>query len=134
MNWRQVLLRKILIIFVVLIAIPAYLRLYNLSGTSIAPSVLLGDRLIVNRAAYALMLPYSQVRLFRTGSPKRGDLVLAYLTDRNAPVFKRVMGLPGDAACGGVTRKGTSVPACVPEVGKKNEISPVETMEETEKE
>jgi signal peptidase I len=99
MHWQDSRFRPVLpllIAILVVLVTQAYLRLYNLTGTSAAPSVLLGDKLIVNRAAYRLMLPYSQVQLFRTGSPRRGDLVQEYLKDRRALVFKRVMGLPGE--------------------------------------
>jgi signal peptidase I len=80
----------------VLIVIPAYLRAYNLSGASAAPSILLGDKLIVNRAAYHLTMPYSRVQLFRISSPRRGDLVQVDDPVRRFSVFKRVMGLPGE--------------------------------------
>jgi signal peptidase I len=96
MDWRQLPLRKILLVVILLVVIPAYLRVYKVSGTSAAPSILLGDRIIVNRAAYRLMLPYLRVQLFHISSPKRGDMVQAYLISKDAPVFKRIMGLPGE--------------------------------------
>jgi len=60
----------------------------------------LGDTVIVNRAAYAVNLPYSNVRLFRSGSPNRGDMVLLHiLNDPNVrfACFKRLIGRPGEA-------------------------------------
>ena len=79
--------------------VPSYLRAYVLSGPSDIPTVLLGDKVIVNRAAYRLRLPYSTVTLFRTGSPKRGDFVLVQVLNDprlRSPVIKRIMGLPGE--------------------------------------
>jgi signal peptidase I len=99
MRWQKPRLRTVVLVAIALLAaivMPAYLRLYKLSGTSAAPSILLGDQLILNRAAYRLTLPYSQVQLFCVSSPRRGDLVQVYLRDRSALVFKRVMGLPGE--------------------------------------
>ena len=76
--------------------LPAYLRAYSLSGASAAPTVLLGDQLIVNQAAYWVKLPYADVRLLHVSRPKRGDLVLMQRPDNPARAFKRVIGLPGD--------------------------------------
>jgi signal peptidase I len=79
--------------------VPAYLHAYNLAGPSDIPTVLIGDTIIVNNAAYGVNLPYSNARLFRTGSPKRGDLVLLHIVNDpqlKSAFFKRVMGLPGE--------------------------------------
>jgi signal peptidase I len=70
-----------------------------LAGPSDIPTVLLGDEVVVNNAAYRLKLPYSNVALFRTGLPKRGDFVLLRLNNPprlRSPFFKRIMGLPGE--------------------------------------
>jgi signal peptidase I len=60
---------------------------------------LLGDKIIVNNAAYALKAPYSNTRLFRTGSPKRGDMVCLHIPNSPrlpGPFIKRIIGLPGE--------------------------------------
>jgi signal peptidase I len=78
---------------------PAYLHAYKLVGISDIPTVLLGDKVIVNSAAYHLKLPYSNVTLFRTGLPKRGDFVLLHILKDarlRTGFFKRIMGLPGE--------------------------------------
>ncbi|HYW46207.1 MAG TPA: signal peptidase I [Bryobacteraceae bacterium] len=97
--WLKRHVRPFLLVLAGLGLIPAYLRAYKLTGTSDIPTVLLGDKVIVNRAAYSLKLPYSSVTLFRTGLPKRGDFVLLHLPDNPGlrfGFFKRVMGLPGE--------------------------------------
>lgn len=89
----------VLIVLAGLGLVPAYLRAYTLSGASEIPTLLLGDKVIVNGAAYIVNLPYSSVRLFRSGSPKRGDMVLLHvLNDPHLKFafFKRIMGLPGE--------------------------------------
>jgi signal peptidase I len=78
-----------------LAVLPSYLRAFKLSGASAAPSMVIGDSFLVNEAAYQLRLPYSHVTLLRTGSPKRGDMVLAMLPNFG-PGIKRAMGLPGE--------------------------------------
>jgi len=78
---------------------PAYIWAYKLAGPSDIPTVLLVDTVIVNRAAYWVKLPYSNVALLRSGLPKRGDFVLLQLRNHprlKYPFFKRIMGLPGE--------------------------------------
>lgn len=82
-----------------LILAPAYLHAYKITGASEIPTVLLGDKLIVNNAAYSLKLPYLNTKVLRTGSPKRGDFVVLRLPNDphlKSVFFKRVMGLPGE--------------------------------------
>ena len=91
--------RLVLLVLASLALVPAYLRAYALSGPSDIPTALLGDTLIVNNAAYRLKLPYFDVTLFRTGSPKRGDLVLLHVfndAQLRTGFFKRIIGLPGE--------------------------------------
>lgn len=80
----------------VIFLLPAYLRAYSLSGSSDAPTLLLGDKVLVNQAAYWIKLPYTGVKLLQVSRPRRGDMVLVRLSDRQIPVFKRVIGLPGE--------------------------------------
>lgn len=88
----------LLLVLVGLGLAPAYLRPYKITGASEIPTVLLGDKIVVNNAAYVLRVPYSHTKLFRTGSPKRGDFVFLHLPNypRLRGFFKRIMGLPGN--------------------------------------
>ena len=76
--------------------LPAYVWVYKLSGISDAPTLLLGDHVWVNRAAYAIRLPYSDRVLWNRAGPAHGDLVLVESPDNGHRVFKRVVALPGD--------------------------------------
>ena len=79
--------------------IPAYLRAYALSGPSDIPTVLLGDKVVVNRAAYRLKLPYSELTLLRISLPRRGDFVQLHrslIPGLRFNFFKRIIGLPGE--------------------------------------
>ncbi len=86
----------LLLIGVLLAILPSYLWSYSLTGASEAPTILLGDTFIVNRAAYDLRVPYSRITLFHTGSPRRGDIVQAQLPTNIGLGIKRVLGLPGE--------------------------------------
>ncbi|MGA2361065.1 MAG: signal peptidase I [Candidatus Aminicenantales bacterium] len=89
-------MRTLLLVTAVLVVLPSYLRLYSLTGGSAAPTILRGDRFVVNRAAYDLRVPYSRITLFRTRSLRRGDIVQAQLPARIGIDIKRVLGLPGE--------------------------------------
>jgi signal peptidase I len=43
---------------------------------SMRPNLLEGDVVLVNRLAYAIKLPLTDVVLVRTGEPRRGDIVV----------------------------------------------------------
>ena len=96
MHREKLYLRMVALILVILAVLPAYLWVYKLTGASAAPTILLGDKLIVNRAAYTLMLPYSHVQILRFRFPKRGDLVQIDVPGKEFMGFKRVIGLPGE--------------------------------------
>ena len=97
--WLRRHIRASLLVLAGLSLAPAYLHAYTIIGASEIPTVLLGDKILVNNAAYGLKLPYSNVRLFRTGSPKRGDFVFLRIPNNHQlkrGFFKRIMGLPGE--------------------------------------
>ncbi len=88
-----------LLVFAGLSVLPAYMRLYVLRGASDIPTVLLGDKVVVNNAAYKVKIPSSNITVFRSGLPKRGDFVLLRLGNHlrlKGGFFKRVLGLPGE--------------------------------------
>jgi signal peptidase I len=63
---------------------------------SMKPSILVGDRIVVDKLAYDLRVPFTLTRLFRWGVPQRGDVV-TFPSPRDETLYvKRVIGLPGD--------------------------------------
>ena len=70
---------------------------YVVPTGSMKPTILEGDRVFVWKSAYQFRIPFSKVRLFETGSPKRGDVVVIRNPDGGSvPFVKRLVGLPGD--------------------------------------
>ena len=71
---------------------------YRQSSGSMLPTIEPGvGPLLVLKCAYQLRVPFTRVRLFQTGSPARGDVVVLRNPDGGAkPFIKRVVGLPGD--------------------------------------
>ena len=63
---------------------------------SMKPTILEGDRILVDRMAYDLRIPFTHVSLLRTGEPRRGDIVVFDSAASDKRLVKRVIGLPGD--------------------------------------
>lgn len=63
---------------------------------SMKPSILIGDRIVVDKLAYDLRIPFTLVRLARWGQPQRGDVVTFPSPIDETQYVKRVIGLPGD--------------------------------------
>jgi signal peptidase I len=94
LRWKPLSGAALLVVAFALL--PAYVRAYTLSGASDAPTLLLGDWVWVNRAAYDLRIPYSDRVLWSRAGPALGDLVLVENPEQGNLVFKRVVALPGD--------------------------------------
>ncbi|MES2015445.1 MAG: signal peptidase I [Pseudomonadota bacterium] len=63
---------------------------------SMRPGLLEGDVVFVNRLAFNLKVPLTDVVLARTGEPQRGDVVTFSSPMDGTRLIKRVMALPGD--------------------------------------
>ena len=63
---------------------------------SMIPSILAGDRIVVDKLAYGLRIPFTLQRILHWAEPVRGDVItfVSPLDDRL--LVKRVIGLPGD--------------------------------------
>ncbi len=63
---------------------------------SMKPTILIGDRVFINKLAYDLKVPYTTIHLAKWSNPKRGDIVVFYSPEDGKRLIKRVIGLPGD--------------------------------------
>ena len=63
---------------------------------SMKPTILEGDVIWENKMAYNLHVPFTDISLFKTGEPKRGDIVVFTSSAANKRLIKRLIGLPGD--------------------------------------
>jgi signal peptidase I len=70
---------------------------YNpVPSSSMHPNILEGDVVLVNRLAYNLKVPLTDIVLVRLGDPQRGDIVTFSSPRDGKRLIKRVVGLPGD--------------------------------------
>lgn len=63
---------------------------------SMRPTLLEGDVVFVDRLAYNLKLPLSNVVLAHTGEPQRGDVVTFFSPRDGTRLIKRLVAVPGD--------------------------------------
>jgi signal peptidase I len=68
----------------------------DIPSGSMKPTILIGDRIYVNKLAYDLKVPYTTLHLARWSDPKRGDIVVFFSPKDGKRLIKRVVGLPGD--------------------------------------
>jgi signal peptidase I len=68
----------------------------DIPSGSMKPTILIGDRIFVNKLAYDLKLPYTTWHLVQWADPERGDIVVFYSPEDGKRLVKRVVGLPGD--------------------------------------
>jgi signal peptidase I len=63
---------------------------------SMKPTLIEGDRILVNKLAYDLRLPFSHISLLALGEPQRGESVIFDSQAADKRLVKRLIGLPGD--------------------------------------
>jgi signal peptidase I len=70
---------------------------FRIPSSSMMPSLLIGDFILVNKFAYGLRLPISNQKVIEIGAPQRGDVAVfrpPHHPDQDW--IKRIVGLPGD--------------------------------------
>lgn len=63
---------------------------------SMLPSIVEGDRILVDKLAYDLNVPLTHLSLARFADPQRGDVIVFDSAAANTRLVKRVVGIPGD--------------------------------------
>ncbi|GIU03457.1 signal peptidase I [Shewanella sp. c952] len=64
---------------------------------SMKPTIVEGDRLLVNKMAYDLRVPFTHISIAKLADPQRGDIVVFDSKASNKKLVKRVIGLPNDS-------------------------------------
>ena len=89
--------RALLIFFGVMMVFRSAFADWMLVPTgSMNPTIVEGDRILVNKMAYGLRIPFTMMRLTQGEDPKRGDVVIFPSPKDGTTLVKRVVGLPGE--------------------------------------
>lgn len=88
-------------IFVLMILIVSSLRSVladwnDVPTGSMKPTIQEGDRVVVNKLAYDLKVPFTTIDIVKWGNPKRGDIVVLFSPADGVRLVKRVAAIPGD--------------------------------------
>ncbi|MCA9291294.1 MAG: signal peptidase I [Phycisphaerales bacterium] len=68
----------------------------DVPSQSMEPTILVGDRIFVNRLAYGLKVPFTTWHLATWSEPRRGEIIVFYAPKNGKRMVKRVVGVPGD--------------------------------------
>lgn len=63
---------------------------------SMKPTIVEGDRILVNKLAFGLRFPFTKRWITRWSTPARGEIVVLFSPADGARLVKRVVGQPGD--------------------------------------
>lgn len=93
--WRE---NRIFLIFLLLMFVfrSAFADWNEVPTGSMKPTIIEGDRLLVNKMAYDLRVPFTHISLIKRADPERGDIVIFDSKSAEKRLVKRVIGLPGD--------------------------------------
>ncbi len=89
---------KQFIVFILLMSVfrSAVADWYSVPTGSMQPTIKEGDRIVVNKIAYDLRLPFTDVSLLSLDTPKHGEIIVFESKTADLRLIKRVVGLPGD--------------------------------------
>jgi signal peptidase I len=70
---------------------------FKIPSSSMVPTLLVGDLILVNKFTYGIRLPVINKKIVQINDPQRGDvMVFKYPADMSQDYIKRVIGVPGD--------------------------------------
>lgn len=70
---------------------------FKIPSSSMVPTLLVGDLILVNKYTYGIRLPIVNKKIIHINDPQRGDvMVFKYPKDTSVDYIKRVVGVPGD--------------------------------------
>lgn len=69
---------------------------YYIPSESMEHSLLIGDRVMVDKTAYGLRIPFTDIKLVEGASPERGEIVIFDSPESGVRLIKRVVAVAGD--------------------------------------
>jgi len=70
---------------------------FKIPSSSMEPTLLVGDYLLVNKFIYGIRIPYTEIKFFQFRKPQRGNvIVFVFPLDPSKDFIKRVIGTEGE--------------------------------------
>ena len=93
--WRN---NRSLIVFISLMCVfrSAVADWYEVPTGSMKPTIVEGDRILTDKMAYDLRVPFTKISLARIAEPSAGDIIVFDSEAADNRLIKRVIGVPGD--------------------------------------
>ena len=86
-----------LAVFLALLIRSFLVQAFHIPSSSMVPTFLEGDRVLVTKFAFGLRNPFNNKVILGSGAPERGDVVIfKYPENPSTDFVKRVIGLPGE--------------------------------------
>jgi signal peptidase I len=95
-GWWREYRSTLLFILLMLMFRSAWADWMTVPTGSMNPTILEGDRVLVDKHVYGLRLPWTLVRLSDGRDPERGEIIVFDSPADGTSLIKRVVGLPGD--------------------------------------
>jgi len=91
-------LEPIVIAVLIALFIRAFIvQAFKIPSSSMEPTLLVGDHLLVNKFIYGIRIPYTDIKFFQYKKPERGDIIVfIFPKDRKKDFIKRVIGTEGE--------------------------------------
>jgi len=91
-------LEPIIIAVLIALVVRAFIvQAFKIPSSSMEPTLLVGDHILVNKFIYGIRIPYTNIKFFQYRKPKRGDIIVfVFPKDRRKDFIKRVIGTEGE--------------------------------------
>jgi len=89
--------KNLLVFLILMMVFRSSLADWNVVPTgSMKPTIIEGDRILVNKMAYDIRVPFTHISIHKRGDPDRGDIIVFDSKMSGKRLVKRVIGMPGD--------------------------------------
>jgi signal peptidase I len=96
MKWLRRNTGFLLFMFALLVARSSFADHYVVPSGSMERTLFPGDRVVVDKRAYGLRIPFTLVKLTHGDAPARGDVIIFDAPDDGTRLIKRIVAVGGD--------------------------------------
>ena len=97
-HWVRETVEAIVIALILALFIRTFVvQAFKIPSSSMEPTLLVGDHLLVTKFAYGISVPFSDSKILQLSKPQRGDIIVfEFPEDRSKDFIKRVLAVEGD--------------------------------------